>query len=321
MIRSTIALSLTALLTLSAGSAQAQENSAPVRILVGFAAGGAVDSVGRALAERLRVTLKQPVIVENRPGANQRLALSELKRSPPDGQTLVLANSAPFTIFPHAYKKLEFDPKKDFTPIGRVTTYELCIAAGPKAPAGGIKELLAWAKAHPSEASYGTSGPGNISHFLGGMIGNSTGVQLQHVPYKGGSPALVDLAGGQIPMIIDTIYEPMEMSKSGKVRILATTGDSRSVFLPNVPTLRESGINVSADAYVALYGPAGLSPDKVQRLTNALSEAMQSPELQKRIQQFAMSPAYSTPVELTRLQAETLARWEVPIKSSGFSAD
>ncbi|WP_018314828.1 Bug family tripartite tricarboxylate transporter substrate binding protein [Cupriavidus sp. UYPR2.512] len=321
MVRSTIALSLAGLLALSVSSVHAQGSTAPVRILVGFAAGGAVDSVGRALAERLRVTLKQPVIVENRPGANQRLALSELKRSAPDGQTLVLSNSAPFTVFPHAYKKLEFDPAKDFTPIGRVATYELCLAVGPKVPAGGIKEVLMWAKAHPSEASYGTSGPGNISHFLGGMIGNATGVQLQHVPYKGGSPALVDLAGGQIPMIIDTIYEPMEMSKSGKVRILATTGERRSPFLPNVPTLRESGINVSADAYVALYGPAGMSADKVQRLSKALSEAMQSPELQKRIQQFAMTHSYSTPTELAQLQATTLAQWEGPIKSSGFSAD
>lgn len=321
MVRSTIALSLAGLLSLSASFVHAQEGSTPVRVLVGFAAGGSVDSVGRALAERLRVTLKQPVVVENRPGANQRLALSELKRSAPDGQTLILVNSAPFTVFPHAYKKLEFDPKKDFTPVGRVATYELCIAAGPKAPAGGMKELLAWAKAHPSEASYGTSGPGNISHFLGGMIGNSSGVQLQHVPYKGASPAIVDLAGGQIPIMIDTIYEPLEMSKSGKVRILATTGERRSPFLPNVPTLKESGINVSADAYVALYGPAGMSEDKVQRLTNALSEAMQSPELQKKIQHFAMSPAYSTPADLTRLQATTLAQWEAPIKASGFTAD
>ncbi|MEC3767474.1 Bug family tripartite tricarboxylate transporter substrate binding protein [Cupriavidus sp. SS-3] len=318
MIRS---ITLATLLSLSAGVSLAQQNPTPVRLLVGFSAGGAIDSVGRALAESLRVTLKQPVIVENKPGANQRLALAELKRSPPDGQTLVLANSAPFTIFPHAFKKLEFDAVKDFTPVGRVTTYELCVAAGPKAPPGGIKEVLVWAKAHPSEASYGTSGPGNISHFLGGMIGTANGMQLQHVPYKGGAPALVDLAGGQIPMIIDTIYEPMEMSKSGKVRILATTGESRSPFLPNVPTLREAGINVAADAYVALYAPAGLPADKVKRLNKALEEAMRSHELQARIKQFAMSPAFSTPSELARLQATTAASWEGPIKASGFSAD
>lgn len=262
MIRSIAVASLTALLSLSAGLAHAQQNTTPVRLLFGFSAGGAIDSVGRALAESLRVTLKQPVIVENRPGANQRLALAELKRAAPDGQTLVLANSAPFTIFPHAFRKLEFDAVKDFTPVGQVTTYELCVAAGPKAPPGGIREVLAWAKSHPSEASYGTSGPGNISHFLGGMIGTANGTQLQHVPYKGGAPALVDLVGGQIPMIIDTIYEPMEMSRSGKVRILATTGERRSPFLPNVPTLREAGIDVAADAYVALYAPAACRPTK-----------------------------------------------------------
>lgn len=319
--KTAMAAALAGLLTLTTGIAHAQENTAPVRIVVGFSAGGALDSVARALAERLRVTLKQSVIVENKPGASQRLALSEVKRAPADGQTLILANNSPFTLFPHAFRRLEFNPTKDFTPVGRVATFDLCIAAGPKAPPGEIKEVMAWAKAHPQEAAYGTSGAGNMGHFVGFMVSKAAGIQLNHVPYKGGAPALIDLAGGQVPLAIDTILEPMEMAKAGKVRILATTGETRTAILPNVPTLRESGINVIADGYVGLYAPAGLPADKVQRISKALNEAMQSPDLQKRIQQFAMTPAYSTPEELAKFQAAGLSRWEGPVKASGFSAD
>lgn len=321
MRRSTFTAALAGLLVFSGSSLQAQETTQPVRLFVGFAAGGAVDAVARALADRLRVTLNQPVIVENKPGATQRLALSEIKRTKADGLTLILSNNAPFTVFPHVYKKLEFDPVKDFTPIGRVTTYALCVAAGPKAPPGGMKEFLAWAKAHPQEAAYATSGAGLPGHFVGEMISRATGVPMTHVPYKGGSPALTDLAGGQVPILVDTILESMEMAKGGKVRILATTGETRLEILPNVPTLKESGIDVSTDAYLGIYGPPGMAADKVQRISKALGEAMQAPDLQKRILQFAMTPAYSSPSDLARFQAEGLKHWEAPIKATGFTAD
>lgn len=320
MRRSFIATAIAGLLALSTG-VHAQESGVPIRILVGFAPGGALDTVARAVAERLRVTLNQPVIVDNKPGAGQRLALGELKRAKADGLTLMLSNNSPFTIFPHIYKKLEFDPVKDFTPIGRVATYDLCIAAGPKAPAGGMKEFMTWAKANPQEAAYGTSGAGNMGHFVGDMVSKATNTALIHIPYKGGAPAMTDLVGGQIPIVADTILESMEMAKGGKVRILATTGATRASILPDVPTLTESGINVVVEAYVGLYGPPGMPADTVQRLSKALGEAMQSPDLQKRIVQFAMVPAYSKPTELVRFQAEALARWEAPIKASGFTAD
>lgn len=321
MRRSTFIASLAGIPIFASGLAGAKENSTPVRLLVGFSAGGALDTVARAVAERLRVTLNQPVVVENKPGAAQRLALSELKRTKADGLTLMLSNSAPFTMFPHFYNKLEFDPVKDFTPIGRVATYNLCIAAGPKAPAGGIKEFLAWAKKHPSEAAYGTSGGGTPGHFVGDMVSRATGVPLIHVPYKGGAPAMTDLAGGQIPIIADTILESLEMAKGGKVRLLATSGTTRTAATPDVPTLRESGIDVVVEAYVGIYGPPGMSDDKVQRIVKALGDAMQSPDLQKRIQQFAMTPAYAPAADLVRFQAESLKRWEEPIKASGFTVD
>jgi tripartite-type tricarboxylate transporter receptor subunit TctC len=320
MWKSTITAVFAGVIGLVGSAAHAQQGPA-VRLMVGYAPGGAVDTVARALAERLRGALDQNVIVDNKPGANQRLALGEIKRARPDGLTLILSNNAPFTLFPHAFSRLEFDPVKDFTPIGRVATFDLCIAAGPKAPVGGVKELIIWAKDNPREAVFATSGAGNPGHFVGLMLSKAAGVDFVHVPYKGGAPALTDLAGGQVPIAVDTILEPLEMAKAGKVRILATTGSKRTAVLPNVPTLRESGLDVVAEGYLAVYGPASMPTDKVQRINAALKDVLQSTDLQKRIAQAAMVPAYSTPAELVKAQADGLAAWEQPVKASGFKAD
>jgi tripartite-type tricarboxylate transporter receptor subunit TctC len=306
---------------LTATAATAQEGSGPVRLLVGFAPGGALDSVARALAARLGDTLHQTVIVENKAGAGQRIALSEVKRTKPDGRTLILANSTPFTIYPHIYKKLEFDPVRDFTPLGRVASFELSVSAGPAAPAGGIKDYLAWAKANPGKGAFGTPGAGTPGHLLGEMISKAAGVPLVHIAYKGGAHAMTDLAGGQIPVVVDTILEALEMSKGGKVRILATSGSTRTALTPDVPTLRESGIDVVFDSYLALYGPANMPAETVQRLGKALEATLQSEALQKRISQFAYKPAYASPDAVVRIQQEELKRWEAPVKAIGFTAD
>lgn len=300
--------------------AAAQDNNTPIRLLVGFAPGGALDAVARAVADRLRVTLNQPVIVENKPGASQRLALGEIKRAKPDGLTLILSNSSPFILFPHVYNKLEFDPVKDFTPVAGVANLPLCIAVGPKVPAGNLKDLFGWAKANPGEASFATSGAGQMGHFLGLMFSNLSGTPFTHVAYKGGVPGLQDLVGGQIPMMIDSCLEPMQMAKSG-VRIVAQTGEKRLEMLPAVPTIRESGFDLAAEHFVGIYGPAGMPKDKLDRLNNGLREALASPELKNRIHQFAMAPVYLAPEQLARRQAAGLAMWEAPIKASGFKAD
>ncbi|WZB73702.1 tripartite tricarboxylate transporter substrate-binding protein [Achromobacter insuavis] len=233
MRRPTFLAAAAAMILLAGGNTvQAQENSTPVRLIVGFAPGGALDAVARALAGQLRIALNQPVLVENKPGAGQRIALGETKRAKPDGLTLILANSTPFTIYPHIYQKLEFDPVRDFTPLGRVATFELGLSAGPATPAGGIKEYLAWAKANPTKATFGSPGAGTPGHLVGEMLNKAAGVSLVHVPYKGGAPAMNDLVGGQISLVVDTILEALEMAKAGKVRILATTGSERTAVTP-----------------------------------------------------------------------------------------
>jgi len=291
------------------------------RIWVGFAPGGSADVIARLLAEKMRPSLGQNVIIENKAGAAGRLVLNDLKRAAPDGQTLVLSPSGALVIAPWLYSNLGYDPTKDFTPVARVCTFDFAVTAGPGAPAGDIKTVLAWMKANPSKALYATSGAGTVPHFAGLLLSQAAGVPLTHVPYRGGAPAAQDLVGGQVPLMVDTASETIEQHKAGKVRILAVTGEQRNKALPNVPTLKEAGINMTADAFFGLYGPAGMPADVVNRIDRAVAEALKSPEVQEKIYSFGLVPNYSSAAELAATQAAHLKRWEQPIKSSGFKAE
>ena len=291
------------------------------RIVVGFPPGGSADVIARLLAEKLRASLGQNVLVDNKPGAGGRVALNEVKRAAPDGQTLILSPSGALVIQPWLYSNLGYDPIKDFTAISRVSTFDFAVTAGPGAPAGDIRPVLAWMKANPSKANYATSGAGTVPHFAGQLLGQASGVPMTHVAYRGGAPAAQDLIGGQVPLMVDTASETIEHHKSGKVRILAVTGETRNKALPDVPTLKESGINVSADAYFGLYGPAGMAPDVVAKIDRAVAEALRDPVIQEKIYGFGLVPNHAGPAELAATQAAHLKRWEEPIKASGFKAE
>ena len=229
-----------------------------MKILVGFPPGGSVDVVARLLADNMKSSLDQNVIIDNKPGAAGRVALGELKRAAPDGNTLALAPSGALVILPWLFKNVGYDPARDFTPIARVTTFDFAITVGPAAPPGDFKALLAWLKANPNKANFATSGAGTVPHFTGVLLAQETGVPLTHVAYKGGALAAQDLLGGQVPMMVDTASETIEYHRAGKLRIVAITGDGRSAVLPEVPTLKEMGVNVVADAFFGLYGPANM---------------------------------------------------------------
>lgn len=292
-----------------------------VRLLVGFAPGGSVDVVARLLAERLRPLLDQPVIVENKPGAGGRLVLGEVKRAPADGNTLVLSPSGALVISPWLYKNLGYEPTQDFAPIARVTTFDFAVTAGPAVPAGDIRSVMAWLKANPERANYGTSGAGTVPHFAGVLLSQAAAIPLTHVPYKGGAPAVQDLLGGQIPVMVDTASETIEHHRTGRLRIVAVTGPTRSVVLPDVPTLRESGIDATAEAFFGLYGPANVPSDKVKRLSDAVAEALKAPELQTRIRNLGLTANYASAQQLAEIQASDLKRWERPIKASGYTPE
>jgi len=303
---------------LAAPAVLAQDRT--IRIMVGFAPGGSADVIARLLAEKMRVTLGQNVIVDNKPGAAGRLVLGELKRAAPDGQTLVLTPSGATVIAPWIYT-LNYDPVKDFTPVARVVTFDFAVTVGPGAPQGDLKTVLAWMKANPSKANYGTSGAGTVPHFAGLMLSQAAGVPLTHVPYKGGAPAAQDLIGGQIPLMVDTASETIEHHKAGKVRIVAVTGEQRNKSLPDVPTLKEQGIDMAADAFFGLYGPAGMKPEVVNRIDHAVAEALKDPVIQEKIYAFGLVPGYGNAAELAATQVAQLKRWEAPIKASGYKAE
>lgn len=292
-----------------------------MKLWVGFPPGGSVDVIARLLAEKLRVSLGQNVVVENKPGAAGRLVLGELKRAAPDGQTLVLAPSGALVIAPWLYSNMWFDPSKDFTPISRVVTFDFAITAGPGAPQGDLKSVLAWMKDNPGKASYGTSGAGTVQHFAGLLMSQVMGVPLTHVPYRGGAPAAQDLIGGQIPIMLDTASETLEHHKAGKVRILAVTGEQRSRALPEVPTLKEQGIDMAADAFFGIYGPAGVSADVAAWIDQAVAEALKDQTVQDKIYGFGLVPNHAPGPDLAATQRAHLSRWEAPIKASGYKAE
>jgi tripartite-type tricarboxylate transporter receptor subunit TctC len=305
--------------TLAAPAVWAQDRT--MRILVGFPPGGSADVIARLIAEKMRVSLGQNVIVDNKPGAAGRLVLGEIKRAAPDGQTLVLTPSGALVIAPWLYSNLPYDPVKDLSPVARVVTFDFAVTVGPGAPQGDLKAVLAWMKANPAKANYATSGAGTVPHFAGLLMSQATGVPLTHVAYRGGAPAAQDLIGGQVPMMVDTASETIEHHKSGKVRIIAVTGEQRSKSLPEVPTLKEQGINMAADAFFGLYGPAGMQPEVVARIDRAVAEALKDPAIQEKIYGFGLVPSYAPAAELASTQAAHLKRWETPIKASGYKAE
>jgi tripartite-type tricarboxylate transporter receptor subunit TctC len=277
--------------------------------------------VARLIADRMRTSLGQNVIIDNKPGAAGRVALGELKRSAPDGQTLIVQPSGALVILPWLYKNLGYDPVKDYTPVARASTFDFAVTAGPGAPAGDLRAILAWMKANPSKANYATPGAGTVPHFTGVMLSQSIGMPLTHIAYKGGAPAVNDLLGGQVPLMIDTAVETIEHHRAGKLRIVGVTGEARGKALPEVPTLREQGIDLAADAFFGVYGPAGMPADVTARLSRAVADALRTPEVADKITSLGLVPAYGNGDELAAVQAVHLKRWEAPIKASGFTVE
>ena len=245
-----------ALLTGLATLAQAQDKP-PLRILVGFAPGGSADVLARMVADGLRDDFG-PIVVDNKPGAGGRLALNLVKAAKPDGQTVIVLPSGPMVLFPHVYKKLDYDPVRDFTPVSQIARFQFGVVAGPATGAKTLAEMIALAKAKPGASSYGTPGAGTLPHFMGVLMEQSSGITLNHVPFQGGAPANNALLGGHIDYKFDVVSETAELHRSGKVRIIGVTGGQRDPQVPEVPTLKEAGVNMEATAWFAMYGPAGL---------------------------------------------------------------
>jgi len=250
-----------------------------------------------------------------------RIAIDQLKNAAPDGQTVLVMPSGPVVLFPHVFKRLGYDVNKDLAPISQLAGFQFAVVSGPKSNVKSVAEMLAKAKADPSTASYGSSGNGTVPHFLGVMLADAAGVPLQHVPYQGGAPAMNALLGGHIGYNIDVVSEALEQHRAGKVRIIAVAGATRSPLLPDVPTLREQGVAMDATAWFAMYGPGALPREQAARIQQAVATAMKDPALRQRFEAIGLEPIGSTPEQLAAVQKADLAKWEKPVKATGYQAD
>lgn len=310
-----LALCLAAL----APNLHAQDKPA-LRILVGFPPGGSADVIARLVAEGLRDDFSS-IIVDNKPGAGGRIALNLAKAAKPDGQTVVVLPSGPMVLFPHVYKKLDYDAVKDFTPISQIARFQFGVVSGPATNAKSVADMIAKAKSDPGSASYGTPGAGTLPHFMGVLMEQSAGISLNHVPFQGGAPANNALLGGHIGYKFDVVSETAELHRTGKVRIIAVTGHQRDPQVPEVPTLKESGVNMEATAWFAMYGPAGLKGEALARLEKGMMRLARDPAIKDKMHKLGLEPIGSNANELAAAQKADLARWEKPIKATGVQLD
>lgn len=299
------------------GRARAQ--GGPIRLVVGFPAGGSADTTTRLVADQLRIALGRTVIVDNRAGASGRIAVSAVKAAAPDGDTLMLVPHGPMTLFPHIYRSLPFDPFKDFTPIGRVCTFDYALSAGPGTPAKTIAEFLKWAKDKKNAASFGSPGAGTIPHFLGLAMAQKAGLDLLHVAYRGAAPAIIDLIGGSTSAAVLPLADSVEHAKAGKITILATFGEKRSTIEPEVPTLKESGVDLALDGWYGIYAPAGVPAQTVTALNTALQTAVRNAS--EPLSKLGLEPAATTPGQLAEIQRREFAFWKPLVASSGFKPE
>lgn len=304
------------LATAATGHAQA------MRILVGYPPGGGLDTLGRMFAEKLSEALGRPVIVENRPGALGQLATGELRRSPPDGTTLMVTNDSAITLWPHTVKAPGYDTLRDIVPVAHVGSYDSALAVGPGTPVKDFREWTAWTKANAKHAVYGSPGAGSNQHFLGFMVSQAIGVPLTHVPYKGVQPAISDLLGGQVPAIILPYAQMLPHIKAGKIRALAHSGSQRNPAQPDVPTFKELGYpSLESSGWYLIIAPAGVSEELIKRYNGIVSQAMKTQFIRDRMRVLDLDIRDMTPAEMSaKLRAE-YERWRPVVAASGFKAD
>ncbi len=302
---------------LGAGGVRAAEDNTAITIVVGAAS--SMDTTARLIAEQLKDSLGRPAIVLSKLGAGQRVALGEVRHANPDGRTLLFATNGPFSIYPHIYTKLEYDPVKDFTPIAGVSEFDVAVATGPATGATSVKQWIDWAKAQGKDVAYGSApGSGSLSNFVGISIALETHLPMEHVPYKDSGVGIIDLAAGRLPLMITGTQPLAEMHKTGKIRVLAVSGAQRSVLLPDVPTLKESGIDVASSTFTGLFGPPGMSPQLIKSLHDAIAPMFTRADMLDRFKAQGMTPAYRTGSELAAAMDKESQRFATLVKASGY---
>jgi tripartite-type tricarboxylate transporter receptor subunit TctC len=293
------------------------------RVICGFPAGGTTDAVSRRIADKLRGGYAKVMVVENKPGAGGRIGVEELRRSPPDGSSLLLTPAAMITLYPHIFAKLPYGVD-DVTPVCTACRISFAFGVGPAVPESvkNIKDYLAWAKANPTQASYGTPGAGSPPHLLGMLLAKESGVAMSHVPYRGSAPGLQDLLGGQVASMSSPIGDYLPYIKTGKLRVLATSGPKRSAFTPDVATYTEQGFKaLEMQEWYGFFLPAKAPADVVNRAATAIRAAVQMPDVAEAFTQLGFEPFANTPAELVKAVKEENAAWGPIVKRVGFTPE
>jgi tripartite-type tricarboxylate transporter receptor subunit TctC len=303
-------------------TAQAQE---PLKIVIGFPPGSGLDVLTRLIAEQIRLDTGMPIIVDNRAGGGGRIAAEYVAKADPDGKTILSAPIVTTAFMPFVYKKLSFDPMKDLAPITRLGNFQFALATNNDVPAKSVKDFIAWVRANPGKVNYGSLSAGTPSHFLGVMFNRATGLDMQHVPYKGSGPVNIDLQGGEIQATFNTTVSTMELYKGGKINLLAVTGGARSPSLPDIPTFKELKLNLGpmedAELWYGFLAPGRTPAPVIKELNARIVAALKNPQIREKITNLDIQVVTDTPEEFAKVIANDYKLWGEVIKSTGFSLD
>lgn len=303
------------------GTAQAEEYPThAIRLVVPFPAGSIADLTGRSIGQALAAELKQPVVVENRPGVTGSMASEAVTKAAPDGYTLLIGNDATHATNRMLYKSVNYDALRDFTPIAPAVDSALVMVVHKSVPAHSVEELVKLARSG-AKLSFGSSGVGSPHHLAGEMLNQAAHIDLQHVPYKGGAPAVTDVVGGQIPILFASLGSVRQYFASGQIRPLAVLTKSRVADLPNVPTLSESYPGLEISGWTAFFGPPGISTDIVTKLNSAIRKSLADPQVATTLTAAGLSPTPGSPEALRSLVAREIARRTQIIQGTGIQRE
>ncbi|WP_428032779.1 Bug family tripartite tricarboxylate transporter substrate binding protein [Ancylobacter sp.] len=321
MLRTLFAAATMASLVLT-GAAVAQDYpTRPVTLVIPFAAGGSTDLVGRLIAERMSAELGQSVVVENKGGAGGNLGAAQVAKATPDGYTILMGTVATHALNPTLYKKMPYDPVTSFAPVSLLVVVPNVLVVNPDFPAKTTEELIALLKKEPGKYSYASSGNGTPLHLSGELFKSMADVDMQHIPYQGAGPALIDVLSGQVPIMFDNLPSSTSHIKSGKLRALGVTTAKRAPSFPDVPAIAEAVPGYETYTWNAIFAPAGTPPDVVAKLNAAANKALEDPKVQARLADFSAVSVGSTPEELGEHVKKEIAKWAPIVKATGAQLD
>ena len=314
-------IAFAAALALSLAAGAQSFPTKPLRLVVTYPPGGGADLMARLIAPKMAETLGQPVVVENKPGASGQIGAGEVARAAPDGYTLLLDASS-YSVNPSLYAKLPYDPAKAFAPIALIAMFPNVLVVTPDFAARDVKELVALAKAKPGTIAFASSGNGSAQHLSGELFKQKAGVDMTHVPYKGGSPAMNDVMGGQVPVFFANMASSLAHVKGGKLRALAITGAKRSPALPNVPTIAEAGVpGYEVYEWNAIFAPAGTPAPVVAKVAESIAKALQNAELRERITSLGGEIAAYGPADTERFVREQTELWGRVVRAGNVKVE